>query len=253
MQLYLMATPEQTRSLGRLRPPVAHIAYRIGDGSTLLRQNLPLKRQEGLLVISDIQAPVVEQPDSLCQGVLRELGRHNYHGVLLDFEQAPTPDRQILVSQLDTVLQQHQKALYLPPAYAPHSKQATILVNTAVSGGNFRQYLETCKTQYGNIALDVQRLQMDFILPATTGEGTSINAEVLTSLRKKYGSTTFFSHELCTRYFTYQQEGQTHFILYDDGETMLQKLRIGESIGVKIGFCVYHEVEDLLGVLFGKR
>lgn len=251
LQLYLMATPEQSRSLGRLRPPVAHMAYRIGDGSTLLRQNLPLKRQEGLLVISDIQAPVVEQPDSLCQGVLRELGRHNYQGVLLDFEQAPTPDRQSFVSQLDTML--HKQTLYLPPAYASHGKQATVLVNTAVSGGSFRQYLEACKAQYGTIALDVQRLQMDFILPATTGEGTPISRETLLSLQKTYGGNTFFSHELCTRYFTYQQEGQTHFILYDDGETMLQKLRIGESLGVNVGVCVYHEVEDLLGVLFGNR
>lgn len=251
LQLYLMATPEQTRTLGRLRPPIAHMAYRMGEGSTLLRQNLPLKRQEGLLVISDTNAPVIDNATSLCDAVVRELGRHNYQGVVLDFEQAPTPDRQEFTSQLDAVLSAQRKALYHPPAYT--TNQGTVLVNTAISGGSFRQYLEDCKAQYGNIALDIQRLQMDFLLPATQGVGTPISRETLLSLQKAVGATTFFSHELCTRYFTYQQEGQTHFILYDDGETMLQKLRIGESIGAKIGVCIYHEVEDLLGTLFGKH
>lgn len=248
-----MATPDQQRTLGRLRPPLAHMAYRLGENATLLRQNLPLKRQEGLLVVSDAQTPLIHDPEPLCAAIWREMGRQHYQGVVLDFEQAPTPDRQAFVAQLTALLHQQQKALYLPPAYAPCSQTGIVLIDTAISGGNFRQYLDESKSKFGNIALDLQRLQMDFVLPATQGIGTPLRREELTKLQKTYATTTFFSHELCTRYFTYQVEGQTHFVLFDDGETMVQKIRIATSLGIDVGLCVYHEIDDLLGVLFGKH
>lgn len=246
-----MATPTQQRALGRLRPPLAHMAYRIGQDSALLRKNLPIKRQEGLLVISDGQAPHIDQSSTLCDAVMREMGRHNYQGVLLDFEQTPTPDRQSFALALSHLLHSHKKTLYLPPCY--HCPQATVLIDTAISGGSFHQYLQESKQRYGAIALDLQRLQMDFLLPAPHGIGTPLSHDGFLALRQRHGGNSFFSQELCTRYFTYQDQGETHFVLYDDGETMVQKMRIGASLGVQVGICVYQEVEDLLGVLFGKR
>lgn len=246
-----MSTPAQQRSLGRLRPPLAHMAYRVGDDSTLLRQNLPIKRQEGLLVIGDTHAPVIDQPKTLCDGVWRELGRHNYQGVLLDFEQSPTPDRHAFAHHLDSLLHSHKKTLYLPPAYA--TDHGIVLVDTAISGGNFRQYLEESLSKYGAIALDLQRLQMDFSLPASQGMGRPLTQGEFTALRQSHGNSIFFSQELCTRYFTYQDQDATHFVLFDDGETMLQKMRLASTLGIQTGVCVYHEVADLLGVLFAKR
>lgn len=218
-----------------------------------MRQNMALKRQEGLLVISDLQAPVIQNPDTLCQAVAREWGRQTYQGVVLDFEQAPTPDRQAFVSALDGLTQRHQKALYVPPAYASATKEAIVLVDTAISGGNFKQYLEESKERYGTIALDLQRLSMDFSLPATQGMGTPITLQQLQELRQRHSPTVYFSQELCSRYFTYQLQGQTHFVLFDDAHTLEQKIRIGQGLHATAGFCIYHEVEDLLPTLFAKK
>ena len=47
MQLYLAITPGEAREAAQYGRTLAHVAYRIGPGSTLLRQNLNLQRQPG--------------------------------------------------------------------------------------------------------------------------------------------------------------------------------------------------------------
>lgn len=41
--------------------------------------------------------------------------------------------------------------------------------------------------------------------------------------------SVFFSQDLCARYFTYTRNGETHFVLYDDADTLSQKLRTGAA------------------------
>lgn len=203
--------------------------------------------QEGLLSISDVDAPSIDDYDALCAAVLRECTRRKYAGVLLDFETAPTPTLQTLVSALDEILNKRKLALYLPQSYARQSKQGTVLIGTAVSGGNFTQYLrEQLDLYHGRIALDVERLQMDFTLPATKGVGVPLTGQEVTALRQTHAPGVFFSQELCTRYFTYQSQGETHFVLFDDSETLQQKIQLGDSMGIQAGFLVLGEVEDLL-------
>lgn len=101
MQVYLAVTPGQAQAAAKYRRPLAHVAYRIGEGSVLLRQNLLLQTQGGLLSVSDRKAPVIDDPEALCAAVLRECGRRNYQGILLDFEEPPRPDRQTFIRRLD--------------------------------------------------------------------------------------------------------------------------------------------------------
>jgi hypothetical protein len=124
------------------------------------------------------------------------------------------------------------------------------LINTAVSGGNFNQYLQDGIHRYPDAALDLQRLMMDFTLPAPTGEGKPLSLDELTRLRKRLAPSVFFSPDLCARYFTYMQDGQAHFVLYDDAETMQQKLKAAQSLGYHTALVMYPEVTDLIPSLF---
>ena len=56
----------------------------------------------------------------------------------------------------------------------------------------------------------------------------------------------FFSHELCAKYFTYQQDGQAHFVLFDDADTIRCKLNLGKKMAFPYAFLLCSEVEDLL-------
>ena len=254
MQIYLAVTPEAVReALGFCRN-LAHVAYRIGPGSALLRQSLLLQAKGGLLSVSDREAPFIDSPEELRDAVLRECGRRGYSGVLLDFEEAPRRDRAAFVSALAPALSASRRALFVPEGYAGAAPGAVRLLCTAVSGGSFSQYLQEAAAQAGGagrLALDVQRLRMDFRLPARSGEGEPLAGEALERLMERENPAVFFSQDLCARYFTYSRDGQAHFVLFDDADTLNQKLRLGAGMGFQAAFLMWPEVRDVAPRLFG--
>ncbi len=102
--------------------------------------------------------------------------------------------------------------------------------------------------RYGTqrIALDCQRLAMDFVLPCRSGEGTPLTPEELSARRERCGAAVFFSEELCANYFSYTAQGRAHFVLFDTAETLRCKLRLGRERGIETAFLMYPEVSDLL-------
>ena len=61
----------------------------------------------------------------------------------------------------------------------------------------------------------------------------------------------FFSQDLCARYFTYNRNGEAHFVLFDDADTLNQKLRLGAGMGFYAAFFMWPEVRDIAPRLFG--
>ena len=180
MQIYLAVTPEASQEALNHCRNLAHVAYRIGPGSALLRQSLLLRTKGGLLSVSDREAPFIDSPEDLRDAVLRECGRRGYSGVLLDFEEAPRRDRTAFVSALAPALPASKRTLFLPEGYAGAAPGAVVLLCTAVSGGTFSQYLQEAVARAGGagrLALDVQRLRMDFRLPARAMAASSPLAE----------------------------------------------------------------------------
>ena len=162
MQIYLAVTPAEAQEASRFRCSLAHVAYCIGPDSTLLRQNLLLQTRGGLLSVTDRGAPFIASPERLSAAALRECGRRSYGGVLLDFEQPPAPDRLAFAETLARRLS--PRPVYVPESYAAASG-AIPLICTAISGGNFVQRLQEAaagRDRAGGLALDVQRLRMDF-------------------------------------------------------------------------------------------
>ena len=240
MQIYLAVTPAEAQEASRFRCSLAHVAYCIGPDSTLLRQNLLLQTRGGLLSVTDRGA------------ILRELGPL-FGGVLLDFEQPPAPDRLAFAETLARRLS--PRPVYVPESYAAASG-AIPLICTAISGGNFVQRLQEAaagRDRAGGLALDVQRLRMDFTLPAQSGEGRPLSGRELQDLLDRESPSVFFSQDLCARYFTYARDGETHFVLFDDADTLSQKLRTGGNMGFAAAFLMYPEVQDLLPKLFPGR
>ena len=253
MQIYLAVTPEASQEAQNYCRNLAHVAYRIGPGSALLRQSLLLQTKGGLLSVSDHGAPFIDSPEALRDAVLRECGRRNYSGVLLDFEETPRRDRTAFVSALAPALSASRRTLYLPEGYAGAAPGAVVLLCTAVSGGSFSQYLQEAVAQAGgagHLALDVQRLRMDFRLPARSGEGEPLTGEALDSLMEREHPAVFFSQDLCARYFTYSRGSESHFVLFDDADTLNQKLRLGAGMGFSAAFFMWPEVRDVAERLF---
>ena len=64
------------------------------------------------------------------------------------------------------------------------------------------------------------------------------------------GRSVFYAEDLGARYFTYRRGGQTHFVLFDDAGTLRRKIEMGQALGIREGFVMLPEVEDLTGSLF---
>lgn len=247
MQVCLAVTPKEAREAGPRPRLLAHVAYRLGRGA-LLRQELPANTRGGLLSLSDREAPVITAPEQMAAMILRECAHRRYGGIVADFEQPPSTDR---VALLRALVQRGGRDLLLLVPESCAIPGATVLVNTAISGGRLAERLQEGIRQHPAAALDLQRSMMDFTLPAPTGEGRPLTVENLAELRRQLKPAVFFSPELCARYFTYTQNGQPHFVLFDDAETLRQKLRLAESLGYRMALVMYPEVRDLLEPLFG--
>lgn len=246
MQIYLAVTPGEYQSAAKYSRLFAHVAYRIGPESQLLRQSLLLQTHGGLLTLGDQDAPPISAPEALCAGILRECARRSYTGVLLDFEDRPAADRKVFAAMLAQQLRKTRRTLYVPESCAVSG--AVPLICTALSGGSFPQRLQEAARQFGgaeHLGLDVQRLRMDFTLPAKSGEGRPLSTEEFRALVEKESPAVFFSQELCARYFTYMQDQETHFVLFDDESTLRQKLKTGEAMGFSTAFFMWPEIRDI--------
>ena len=182
----------------------------------------------------------------LCRAILGECHAHRFGGVLADFEGGAREDRLPFLSRLGAMLAQSGRRLYVPERFAV--PEASVLICTALSGGTLRERLSDAAARYGTqrVALDCQRLAMDFVLPCRSGEGTPLTPEELSARRESCGAAVFFSEELCANYFSYTAQGRAHFVLFDTAETLRCKLRLGRERGMETAFLMYPEVSDLL-------
>lgn len=256
LQTYLVAAPEEYQAASPFCRGFAHAAYRIGSDSTLLRQNLLLQTRGGLLCISDCDAPVIPDAEKLCAAAARECGRRSYTGVFLDFEQPLSPDRLSFALQLARQCAAARRPLYVTERCGRAIPSAISLIGTAISGGNFTQYLQESAAAHGGAgrtALDVQRLRMEFTLPSRTGQGKPLSAQELKQLLEQEQPAVFFSEDLCARYFTYRREDDTRFVLFDDAETISRKLRLGTDLGFAAAFLLWAEIQDIAGGIRGLR
>lgn len=171
MTLYLTAAPDRLAQARAATAQLAHAAYRIGLGSQLLAAPLPAALRGGLMVVSDRQAPTVEQPEPLARQLVRVCLRRGFSGVVLDLEELPegrwAEDRAALIRQLAPLLGAYGRRLYVPEIYAAASPETVVLLCTALSGGSLQGRLEETCAAYGaqRLALDLERLMMDFPLP----------------------------------------------------------------------------------------
>ena len=248
MLRYLAATPDQLPLARSFTAHIAHVAYRIGADGHLLRSQLPPTLRGGLMIVSDGDAPTVSQPALLCEQIIRECLQRNYSGIVLDLE-SPNADKNF-IRQLDSAVLPYHRKLFVPEAWAHCTQYASILLCSALSGGSLQQRLSQAVAQHSpsRLALDGQRLAMDFSLPCPDGCGTPLTVAQLR--QRMAGRSVFFSDALCARYFTYRAGEETHFVLFDDADTLRRKTEIAAALGIDTTFFMLPEVSDILPDLF---
>ena len=70
----------------------------------------------------------------------------------------------------------------------------------------------------------------------------SLTGEALAALMERENPAVFFSQDLCARYFTYNREGEAHFVLFDDGDTLRHKVEVARELGIRTFLAPWAEV-----------
>ena len=205
------------------------MAYAVGQGGCLTRCDTTAFPRGGLMGLSDRCTGAIPRIDTLCRTIVAECVKRGFQGVLADFETNPYSDRLSFLSRLSARLSARGMALYCPLSLP--AEGAALLVGTGLSGGSLRALLEETACRYGaeRLALDLERVMMDFPLPCPSGCGTPLTRE-----------------ELLAKYFTYSEGNGTHFVLFDDAETLRQKVRLAQGLGIQTAFLMFPEISDLL-------
>ncbi len=251
MQLYLAVTPDKLDAALKCTDRIAHVAYRIGGDGHLERRALPGGVRGGIMVLGDGDCGKITDGDALCREVWRECTNRGFGSVMADFVQPCMQDKADFLRKLCDTLLRGGRELYIPENYGCEVERAAVLICTAISGGMLCQRLEEAKERFGDrIALDLQRLRMDFSLPCPRGEGRPLDCEALQALLSEEPAV-FFSEDLCAKYFVHPCGCELRFVLFDDAHTLRKKLQLARHMGIGTAFLMYPEAEDLLPELFG--
>ena len=231
-KLIFLTPPALERSAREQNLPSAHLAYRVGGGPHLFRANLPVAARGGILAMD-------------CEG----FDGRGEPSVFCAFPDRPIPVLQRAVAELGEALRRRGWPLYVPEEYGSASDHACVLIPTALSGGSLEQRLAETAAQYGasRLALRIERLAQDFLLPSPTGQGAPLSRQALAEQLEQRGGSVFFSHELCAHYFTYMTKTDgAHFVLFDDAGSIRKKCQLGARLGITHAFVPYAQVDDLL-------
>lgn len=252
MQLHLVLTPDHVDEALQLTPYLAHAAFRAGEDGALLTRPLPPTLRGGFLVLHCPQAFPAEAAGTLVCQLIHQCIERRFSGVILDADN-PLPCLSPLIAQLAELCRRHARRLYVPECCATFSQEAAILLCTALSGGSLQQRLAQAVAQHGaqRIALDLQRLMMDFPLPCPGGEGVPLTQQALHQLQR--GHSSYYCDALCAHYFTYRRGSETRFVLYDGADTLRRKMELAAALGITEAFVMWPETEDLLAQLFGEK
>lgn len=243
MRYYLAADASSALPTGACRR--AWASYRTAE--RLLRDTRAAKARGGLMLLSF--GSTAPGWDALANDVLRECLARDYGGVVLDWEQR-SESLVRLSGLLDQLLTPYRLRLYVPEAYSACAPHATILVSTAVVGGSVKNCLADAVRRYGaqRIALDLERLSLDFILPMDTGRLRHLTPAELRTVTNTQSS--YFSQELCARYCAYCCGCESHYVLFDDACTLRRKSALAESLAIQEAFLMLPEMADIAPAFF---
>ena len=211
----------------------AYAAYYLGSGPHLYRTaGVP---RGGYLLADDRALDVRGEGAAVAREIVRECSSRGFRGVILRLCARPGRLAGQIVGELAPLLSQRGLPLLVPEEYARYAPSARVLVSSAVTAGSLRRRLQDACAAYGRerVVLAAEVLAVDLTVSAPAGQGTDLTARELEHLRTRYAPAVFFSDALCARYFTYlSRKSGAHYVLFDDADTLRQKLRTARTLGV---------------------
>ncbi len=170
-QIILVAPPESVADAVGTGLKVAYMIYRIGRGYHLFRAERAPAADGGLLVLDTDGFSGGGPSDALLSEIIGECRRSGFDGIVLDIGRSFAKPLFPLARELGAEAQKNGLRLYVPENMAASCENAFVLLPTALSGGTLHEHLVSALGRYGvgRVALEIERVRMDFTLPASSG------------------------------------------------------------------------------------
>lgn len=250
MENIVLVTTDSDRA--RLPAPFSRrlcFSHCLSTAAALRRRVAMLEPSSSILGVSDL-TPLRSRGNAgqLCADLEAEVRALGCPGVFLDLEQNVSVLQEFL-ALADERFAACGIPLYVPERCSGGLRHAVVVCEGSVSGGSFDQRFTGLLEQYGGgrVAAMLQPACTAFCLPSQNAGGTPLTQTELEQLRSRSGAQTYFSKELCAKYFTYMDENaQGHFVLFDDASTMQEKHRRLSAMGIHPCFILAQDAGLLL-------
>lgn len=243
--LFLAVPPPAAMEAAASGCPLALMAYRVGQGFHLYRTPLPPCRAD--ILYADCAGFSGRGPHNLLAAeLLAECRARGYSGILLDLDSA-APPIPAFCALLREAAAEDGVTLYLPQEAARDCPGAAALVTTAISAGTLEARVRGAASA-GPAAMLVESVRAEYTLPSA-GNGRELSDAELRAILAQHGKSARFSPELCENYLVCSRGGAERFILWDDGASLCEKLRLARRLGVPSAFAYYPRVRDFVPAL----
>jgi len=243
----LCVLPSQAWVAAKTGYPVAHMAYGIGPGLSLISRYTGTKTPGGIMMLDDTAYDNTrgnaEELAKECLYLCQSLG---FEGLCCDFEQPVRRGLEAFVTECGGIFS--NISIYVPGRYAQCHSMVKVYIPTAITSGSLSNRLENAVSIYGagRLALEIERLSRDIMLPSENQFGTPLPCDKIRDILSGRGGASFYSNELCAHYFTERDnEGRTHFYIYDDAQSFKRKTDLALSMGIREGFLLYPDAAEL--------
>ncbi|MDR3310346.1 MAG: hypothetical protein LBS90_03220 [Oscillospiraceae bacterium] len=219
----------------------ARILYKVRAGKLYLAKGHARTTGGAAVVgVSELRAgtPVAELADEISA----EVSARRFDGVVFDGGEGAPRTAAALADE--TAARIAPKPVFVAEPLGEYAPRAVVLVQSALSGGYLMNHIAAAVKKYGRerVAIELDRVIMDFTLPSFTGVGEEITRGE--AERRRGESPVFFADSLCVNYFMYS-DGNKHIVLYDDAESVNAKLALAAEFGIRDVFIYYPQVKDI--------
>ncbi|MDR0446122.1 MAG: hypothetical protein LBH17_03695 [Oscillospiraceae bacterium] len=233
----------------------ARIMYRI-RGSRLYCARRGANARGGIMVINASGYTGGGPVSALLEEIGVTVAVREFDGVVLDTGELDARRRALplqaalasgLVSDISP------RPVFVREALGKSVPGAQVLIQTALSAGSLSRHLSDAAERFGisRLALECDRIHMDFPLPCPDGAGVELDRSRFSELRER-ASRVFFSDALCVNYFfraektSSREDSSSRMVLFDDAESMRRKLELAKCLGIERAFLYYPHVSDIL-------
>lgn len=243
---FFLSSPPDTAQEASREGPVSLMAYRVGRSFRLQRSwNTPVRAE--LMDVDCATLTGFGPHGALTAELTRECRRMGYRGIVLDLPR-PTAQLTALCALLYDEMSRQGLRLYVPQRYAAACPGAKIVLPAQNLSGTYEGRVRDLVARYGsgNVALELERVHTDFALPSRAGLGS------VTSNPRLVPDRTFYSPELHANYQSRLQDGRAHLVIWDDLNSLRNKIDTARGLGVTEFFLYYPHVIDILPELKAK-